>query len=224
MRKAVITGANRGIGLALTKQLVNLNYYVFALCRQSSEELEELDHIHVIEDVDIRDPESIIYASQKINGDRIDILINNAGLLERVEIEMMGQSEIESAKAQFEVNALGPVVLTSTLLSKLQEGSKIALLTSRMGSIDDNSSGSHYGYRMSKAALNMAGRSMAIDLKSRGIAVAILHPGWIQTGMTGYTGHNTPEVAAKQLLERIQELTMDSSGTFWHANGDVLPW
>jgi NAD(P)-dependent dehydrogenase (short-subunit alcohol dehydrogenase family) len=94
-----------------------------------------------------------------------------------------------------------------------------------MGSIADNTSGSSYGYRMSKVALSMAGKSLAHDLKLRGIAVAILHPGLVQTRMTGFTsGGITPEESVKGLLARIDELTLENTGTFWHANGEVLPW
>lgn len=93
-----------------------------------------------------------------------------------------------------------------------------------MGSIGDNGSGGHYGYRMSKAALNMAGVSLAHDLRPRGIAVAILHPGYVRTDMTGGGGHIDPPEAARGLLQRLDELTLESTGSFWHANGERLPW
>ncbi len=100
----------------------------------------------------------------------------------------------------------------------------IRLITSRMGSIADNTSGGYYGYRMSKAALNAAGVSLAHDLKSRGIAVAILHPGFVQTDMTRGGGNVSPESAATRLAERLDELDLDNSGAFWHAEGEILPW
>jgi NAD(P)-dependent dehydrogenase (short-subunit alcohol dehydrogenase family) len=93
-----------------------------------------------------------------------------------------------------------------------------------MGSIDDNSSGGGYGYRMSKAALNMAGKSLAVDLKSAGVAIAILHPGMVRTEMIGGHGQVEPSDAARGLLERIDELTLETTGGFWHANGERLPW
>jgi NAD(P)-dependent dehydrogenase (short-subunit alcohol dehydrogenase family) len=113
--------------------------------------------------------------------------------------------------------------MSQALLGNLRSGSKLALITSRMGSIDDNSSGGYYGYRMSKTALNMAGRSLAIDLQPRGIAVAILHPGMVATRMVGFSGI-APAEAARGLLARIDALTLTSSGNFWHANGEALPW
>ncbi len=98
-------------------------------------------------------------------------------------------------------------------------------MTSRMGSIDDNKSGSSYGYRMSKAALCMAGKSLSIDLKSKKISVAILHPGLVSTRMTGFTSDGiSPEQSVHGLLARIDSLTLQTSGTFWHANGETLPW
>ena len=122
------------------------------------------------------------------------------------------------------VNALGPLRMTYAMLPFLNDGAKIAMMTSRMGSIGDNTSGSRYGYRMSKAALNIASVSLAYDLKPRGIAVGILHPGFVRTKMTGNNGFIDPDEAVTALLTRIDELTLDNSGTFWHSNGNVLPW
>jgi NAD(P)-dependent dehydrogenase (short-subunit alcohol dehydrogenase family) len=126
--------------------------------------------------------------------------------------------------AQFRVNALAPLLLTRALLHRMAPHAKVALVSSRMGSIGDNSSGGFYGYRMSKAALNAAGVSLAHDLKPRGIAVAILHPGAVRTGMTNGQGSIDPEASARGLLKRIDELQLESTGRFLHVNGTVLPW
>ena len=120
---------------------------------------------------------------------------------------------------------MAPLLLTRALLPQLRPGSKLALMTSRMGSIEDNSSGNSYGYRMSKAALNMAGKSLAIDLQPHGIAVAILHPGLVSTRMINFNPQGiSPEQAVQGLLARIDALTLETSGSFWHANGELLPW
>jgi NAD(P)-dependent dehydrogenase (short-subunit alcohol dehydrogenase family) len=153
---------------------------------------------------------------------KVDLLINNAGILRST--GSLPELDARGIRDQFEVNALGPLLLTSALLPSLESGSKVALITSRMGSVEDNGSGGSYGYRMSKAALNMAGKSMAVDLKGRGVAVAILHPGMVRTEMIGNHGQVEPIDAARGLLARIDALTMETSGSFWHANGERLPW
>ncbi|MDX5434571.1 MAG: SDR family NAD(P)-dependent oxidoreductase, partial [Halomonas sp.] len=121
-------------------------------------------------------------------------------------------------------NAYGPLRVTEALLDNLSAGSKIANVTSRMGSIADNDSGGRYGYRASKAALNAFGKSLAIDLKPRGIAVAQLHPGYVQTRMVNFGGLIPPEEAAAGIAARIAALTLENSGGFWHSNGEPLPW
>ncbi|MGC4094116.1 MAG: SDR family NAD(P)-dependent oxidoreductase [Polyangiaceae bacterium] len=114
--------------------------------------------------------------------------------------------------------------MTAAFAPRLASGAKVALITSRMGSIADNTSGAYYGYRMSKAALNMAGASLAHDLLHQGVAIAIFHPGFVRTEMTGNNGGIDPKEAARGLLERIDELTLETSGSFWHMNGEQLPW
>lgn len=158
----------------------------------------------------------------QLQGTPIDVLINNAGIIERVTLAHL---DFDSIQRQFEVNALGPLRITQALLAHLSPSAKVILMTSRMGSINDNSSGGSYGYRMSKAALNIAGKSLAHDLAPQGIAVAILHPGLVQTRMTGFTPSGiTPETAVAGLLARIDALTLATTGTFWHSNGEILPW
>ena len=149
-------------------------------------------------------------------------MINNAGILESTSLENL---DFDSIRKQFEVNAIGTLRLTKALLPNLKEGSKIIVMTSRMGSIEDNTSGGYYGYRMSKVAVSMAGKSLSIDLKPKGIAVAILHPGLVKTRMTGFTNSGiTPKQSVEGLLSRIEELNLENTGTFWHANGEILPW
>jgi NAD(P)-dependent dehydrogenase (short-subunit alcohol dehydrogenase family) len=151
---------------------------------------------------------------------RLDGAILNAGILEADNLESFSA---ESLRRQFELNALAPLLLARALLPNLPAGSKLGLISSRMGSIDDNGSGGYYGYRLSKTALNMAGRSLAVDLKPRGVAVAILHPGMVATRMVGFAGI-PPEQAATGLLAQLDALSLETSGRFWHANGEELPW
>ncbi|MEO1068392.1 MAG: SDR family oxidoreductase, partial [Cyanobacteria bacterium J06638_6] len=213
--------ANRGIGYEYCRQLQQRGDTVIALCRQPSDELQALG-VHIEAGVDITDTDAVANLVQQLQGTAIDGLINNAGILDRVTLDHL---DFDSIRQQFEVNALGPLRLTAALLPHLAPGSKVVLMTSRMGSIGDNTSGSSYGYRMSKVALSMAGKSLAHDLKPRGIAVAILHPGLVQTRMTGFTSHGiTLAESVRGLLARIDGLSLETSGTFWHANGEVLPW
>jgi NAD(P)-dependent dehydrogenase (short-subunit alcohol dehydrogenase family) len=178
--------------------------------------------VQVEEGIDITSDTSVADLKARLGNTAIDVLINNAGILQWVTLDNL---DFDSIRQQFEVNALGALRVTHALLPNLKSGSKIVLMTSRMGSIEDNTSGSSYGYRMSKVALSMAGKSLAIDLKDRGMPVAILHPGLVQTRMTGFTpGGITPEQSVKGLLARIDELNLKNSGTFWHSNGEILPW
>jgi NAD(P)-dependent dehydrogenase (short-subunit alcohol dehydrogenase family) len=221
MATYVVTGANRGIGYEYCRQLKTQGNTVIAVCRTASEELKQLG-VQVEEGIDITSDASVADLQARLGDRAIDVLINNAGIVKRVTIDNL---DFDSIREQFEVNALGALRVTHALLPNLRSGSKLVLMTSRMGSITDNTSGSSYGYRMSKVALSMAGKSLAHDLKGRGIAVAILHPGLVQTRMTNFTsGGITPEESVKGLLARVDKLTLENTGTFWHSNGEILPW
>ncbi len=221
MKKTIlITGANRGIGLAFVRHYLHRGERVLAVCRQSSSELD-VSGAEVFAGVDVADPASITRLQQELKSVVIDVLINNAGILRD---ERLGSIDYATVLEQFDVNTLGPLRVTEALLGNLGKSAKVALITSRMGSIADNTSGGRYGYRMSKAALNIAGVSLAQDLKSRGISVALLHPGYVQTAMVGFGGDISAEEAARRLIVRIDELNLENSGSFWHSNGEILPW
>lgn len=219
MATVLITGANRGIGLELCHQYADRGDDVIAVCRSSCQELEQ-PGITIVDGIDVADDSVIETLRAKLQDQTIDILINNAGLLTH---ESLDDLDLDRMRRQYEVNALGPLRVTLALLDNLHEGSKLLILTSRVGSVGDNSSGGNYGYRMSKAAANMAGKNLAVELKNRGIAVGLLHPGLVATGMTGYTGVST-EHSAGGLIERIDGLNLENTGTFWHAEGEILPW
>ncbi|KZN58522.1 SDR family oxidoreductase [Pseudoalteromonas luteoviolacea] len=216
----VITGANRGIGLEFCRQYSQQGYQVTAVVRQSSKELEALS-VDIISNIDVSREADVMALAQQLQGRNIDILINNAGIFSNESLHDMDFARVE---AQLAVNAVAPVRVTYALQSLLNSGAKVAMVTSRMGSIADNGSGAYIGYRMSKAALNAAGVSLAHELKPRGVAVALLHPGFVQTQMVNYAGDIGPEEAASRLIQRIEELHLTNSGSFWHSNGDVLPW
>ncbi|NGX58575.1 MAG: C-factor [Chlamydiae bacterium] len=217
---AVVTGANRGIGLEFCKQLKAQGYDVIALCRTASPELWTLG-VEVFENIDVTQPQSLQELVDKLPPRRIDLLINNAGILERGDLE---DFNTESLMKQFEVNAVGPLHVTRAILPYLGEGSKIAMITSLMGSIGDNTSGGRYGYRMSKAAMNIAGKSLAHDLKDRGISVIILSPGSVRTDMTNNAGRILPEESIAGLLQEIDKLKLETTGKFVHYDGREMPW
>jgi NAD(P)-dependent dehydrogenase (short-subunit alcohol dehydrogenase family) len=221
MSLSIVTGANRGIGLSLARALARRAGKVVAVCRTRSPALDQLG-VEVVDGVDVTEDAGLARLVAAVGDRDVDLLINNAGIL--LWNDTLDALDVSGIRRQFEVNALGPLRLTAALRPRLRAGSKVGLITSRMGSIDDNTSGGFYGYRMSKAALNMAGRSLAHDLRPAGVAVAILHPGMVKTEMVGAGGQVEPDDAARQLLARLDELTLATSGGFWHANGERLPW
>ena len=221
MSTYLITGSNRGIGLELCKQIIERGDEVIATCREASSDLKNLG-VRIEEDIDISSEDSINNLRQALSGVELDCLIHNAGIYEFNSIDNFDH---ESIIRQFVVNALSPLSMTRALKGLLKKNSKIGFITSRMGSIGDNSSGSSYGYRMSKVALSMAAKSLSRDLLKEDIYVAILHPGLVSTRMTGFTknGISTAE-SANGLLKRIDFLNKNNTGTFWHTNGEILPW
>ncbi len=222
MKTALITGANRGIGLELARQLGDRGYQVIAACRQASPELKALDP-RIEEGIDVTCGKDLNTLADRLRGTRLDLLINNAGVLRSTDFDQL-EDQLDDFRLQYEVNALAPLRVTRALVNHLNDGARVVIITSRMGSIADNTSGGAYGYRMSKAAVNTAGVSLAHELKDRNISVGLLHPGYVRTGMTGNQGFVDADEAATGLIARIDELNLDSSGSFRHANGEELPW
>ncbi len=221
MSTYLITGSNRGIGLELCKQIIERGDEVIATCREASSDLKNLG-VRIEEDIDISSEDSINNLRQALSGVELDCLIHNAGIYEFNSIDNFDH---ESIIRQFVVNALSPLSMTRSLKGLLKKYSKIGFITSRMGSIGDNSSGSSYGYRMSKVALSMAAKSLSRDFLKEDIYVAILHPGLVSTRMTGFTKNGISTVeSATGLLKRIDSLNKNNTGTFWHTNGEILPW
>ncbi len=225
MATYLVTGANRGIGYEYCKQLHDRGDEVIALCRQRSDGLDALG-IRVETGIDISDDDAIAALTQSLKNQPIDVLINNAGIYRQSNLQDLNVAGI---KEQFEINAIAPLKLTQALLPNLKAAkanpAKVTIMTSRMGSIADNTSGGTYGYRMSKVAVSMAGKSLSQDLEPAGIAVAILHPGLVSTGMTNFNSNGiSPKESVQGLLKVIDALSLDNTGTFWHSNGEELPW
>lgn len=216
----VITGANRGIGLAMAESYKKQGQNVYALCRSTSTALNALS-VNVITGVDVATSQGIENMITALNGVNIDVLVCNAGILRD---ESLSDLNLETIREQFEVNAIAPLVVVDALQSNLNTDGKVAMITSRMGSIADNGSGGRYGYRMSKAALNAASMSLSKDLYTSNIAVGIYHPGYVQTDMVNNNGDISSNEAANRIVGLIDKLTLEETGVFKHSNGEVLPW
>jgi NAD(P)-dependent dehydrogenase (short-subunit alcohol dehydrogenase family) len=223
MSTVLVTGSNRGIGLELVRAFKKRGDTVIATCRKSSLELDQLG-VEVLADIDVTSDAAVAGLAKRLGERRIDLLVLNAGILRMDDAQLDAKLDLSTVQEQIAVNAIAPLRLARELVRFLGAGSKIALITSRMGSIGDNGSGGYYGYRMSKAALNAMGVSLARDLQLRKIAVTILHPGMVRTDMTDHVGNVDAPDAARMLIARMDELTLETSGGFWHANGERLPW
>ena len=221
MARVLVTGANRGIGLEFCRQYHLRGDYVLAACREPSADLAALD-VRVIPGVDVASDSDVAKLAADLDGHPIDTLINNAGVLSHETLEDL---DLDRMRKQFEINTLGPLRVTRALLPNLEaaDSPRIGILTSLMGSCADNGSGGYYGYRVSKAGVNAAGVSLARDLASRNIPVVLLHPGMVATAMTGGVGIDV-EPSVTGLISRLDGLTMEQSGTFWHTDGRELPW
>jgi NAD(P)-dependent dehydrogenase (short-subunit alcohol dehydrogenase family) len=193
---------------------------VLAACRVTSTALTDLG-VKVYEGVEVGEDAAVDRLAARLGDTRIDVLINNAGIHSN---ETLDDLNFDRIRKQMEVNAYGPLRVTRALLPHLHKGSKVVIVTSRSGSIGDNGSGRTYGYRMSKAAVNMAGVNLAIDLRPRGIPVLLLHPGMVKTDMGGGPGAVEAKDAAARMVARIDEMSLDSTGKFRHAEGYELPW
>jgi NAD(P)-dependent dehydrogenase (short-subunit alcohol dehydrogenase family) len=215
----LVTGSNRGIGLELCRQYHARGDDVIAVCRSSSPELEELG-ARVVANIDVANGDDVAKLADELTGVELDILINNAGILRPDTIDSV---DFDDMLELYRVNTLGPLRVTRALRKNLGKGSKVGIVTSRVGSIEDNSSGNNYAYRVSKAAANMVGMNLRHDLGTGGIAVALLHPGLVATDMTGGRGVS-PQDAASGLIARMDELNLENTGGFWHAEGYPLPW
>jgi NAD(P)-dependent dehydrogenase (short-subunit alcohol dehydrogenase family) len=226
MKTLLVTGADRGIGEALCVELQERGERVIAACLGDSPTLRARG-VRVEPGVDVTSDTAVGALAERLHDERLDVIVNIAGV---VHGGALGSLDFGKLRHEYEVNALGPLRVTQALLDRLGPGSKVAIITSRVGSIGENFTGGLYGYRMSKAAANMLGICLARDLAKRRIAVICLHPGSVRTEMTrGLTGGVVgdlvePADAARGLLARIEELTIETTGTFRHAIGETLPW
>ena len=220
MSNVLIIGGNRGIGLSLVKQYAARGDKVWSTCRKPGG--ETLKNVTIISGIDTASDDVINNLQNAGLPDKLDIVIVNAGVVAMDKFEDIPKTD--EYTRLFNINAVGPLRVAKALESRLVEGSKFAAVTSRMGSIADNGSGNFYGYRMSKTALNAAMTSLKYDFKKKSVSVAILHPGFVQTDMTSGRGDITADQSAEGLIKRVDETNLENTGTFWHQNGETLPW
>jgi NAD(P)-dependent dehydrogenase (short-subunit alcohol dehydrogenase family) len=219
MARVLITGAESGLGLSLVRAFTEDGDNVSVLCRSASPELNALAPTLYI-DVDVTNPAAINRAADEIGKKPIDILINNAGVMIQDNIDQIDPAAV---RQQFETNALAPLNVLLAFRHRLQAGSRVINISSRLGSISDNVSGDDYGYRMSKAAQNMLTSNLAVELSKEDICVVALHPGIVATGMTEGKGTSADEVA-RDLKKTIERLRQNQSGNFLDRFGEEISW
>jgi NAD(P)-dependent dehydrogenase (short-subunit alcohol dehydrogenase family) len=223
----VITGANRGIGLALARAYLQRGDDVVATARKVKEStvlnnLAQTGKLRVLQ-LDVADAGSVEAFAKELGNVTVDILVNNAGISGGW--DKLDDLDIDNVLQVFNTNAAGTLRVTKALLGRVPKRTgKLIHITSQMGSIDDNTSGGSYAYRMSKAALNMASKSLAVDLAGKGIISVVVHPGWVQTDMGGKSAPMTPEICADNIVKLADRLTMEDTGKFFHSKGTELPW
>jgi len=224
-RSILITGANRGIGLELARQYSASGWHVIGTARAPGEaqELGSLDNTRVLQ-LDVTDQESVTRFADELGETPIDVLINNAGILPMM--NSVPRIDLDLFSHILAVNTVGPVRVTQAVLPNLRKGhlKKIINVTSNLGSIAENTSGQFYGYRESKAALNMFTRSLAAELRDEGFICVVLHPGWVQTDMGGPQAPVPVEESAAGLRKVIDTLALEESGTFRTWRGETMDW
>lgn len=220
----LITGANRGLGLEFARQYKQAGWQVIGTARKpdAATELQELG-VKVVQ-LDVTDAESVARMAEELDGQALDLLINNAGILPAQ--DTLAGADIETVAWTLDVNTLGPMRVTQALLPNLSAGAgkTIVSISSGLGSLELNSDGRFYGYRESKAALNMFTRSLAADLRDDGFIVIVMDPGWVQTDMGGPSAPLTPEQSITGVRAVIDGLTAEDTGTFKKHNGEAVPW
>lgn len=231
MKSVLITGANRGIGLKFVEYYCHKNWNVYATYRDEHhallEKTTQYNHLTLLK-LDVADPLSINKLKQSMTGITLNLLINNAGVHGPRDHEFGHTStkQVEQWQQVLSINSIAPLLVTEALSKNLQFGtpSKAAFISSKMGSIDDNTSGGSYMYRTSKTALNAVVRSLSVDLEKFGISVVALHPGWVKTRMGGENALIDTKTAVEGMAQVIDNLSADNSGEFVNFDGQSLPW
>ncbi len=232
MPNLLATGANRGIGLEFAKQYAVAGWRVFACCRnpEKSGALTQLASQHAgllsVHTLDVTSFEQIDSLAAELASQEIDLLLNNAGVCFDTHNNGFGATDYAAWMRTFRVNSMAPLKMAETFVRQItrSQQKKIVSITSKMGSIADNTSGDYYLYRSSKAALNMVAKSLSIDLAPRGIITAVLHPGWVQTDMGGPNALITVQQSVAGMRRVIAQLAPADSGKFYAYDGKEIAW
>ena len=223
-RTVLITGANRGIGLELSRQYSAAGWNVIGTARkpESAQDLAALGA--EIMQLDVTDPASVERLSRELGARPVDLLINNAGILPMM--PSLAEIDMDDYQRVMDVNTMGPVRVTRAVLPSLRAGQLrvIVNITSTLGSIANNASGGFYGYRESKAALNMFTKSLAAELGPEGFTCIVMHPGWVRTDMGGPSAPTTAQQSVQGIRGVIDGLSRVDNGTFWSFEGEQMPW
>ena len=231
MPSTLITGANRGLGFEFARQYLADGWQVYAACRnpKSASELRRLadasdDKLQILA-LDVIDPVSVQAAAAKLDGQAIDLLLNNAGI-GGPRGQSVGNIDYEAWAKVLNVNTMGPLRVSEAFVDHVAQSERklIVTITSGMGSLADNTSGGAYAYRSSKAAVNMVMRSLAIDLAPRNIACVVINPGWVLTDMGGPHATLTTAESVKKLRRLIETLGPGQSGKFFNYDGREYAW
>ena len=228
MTTVLVTGANRGLGYEFVKQYSENKFDVFACCRNVNEakklkELAEISENIKIYELDVGNVKTIKSLSQQLKNEKIDVLINNAGIYRS---STVGNINYDEWMESFKVNTIAPYQIVENFLEQIinSDLKKVVSITSKMGSIDDNTSGGSYIYRSSKTALNSMMRSLTHDLKNQGVATLTLHPGWVRTDMGGPGGWINAIESVQGMIKQIDKLTIDDSGKYLDYAGKSINW
>lgn len=230
MNTLLVTGSNRGIGLEIVRQYAQLGWRIHACCRQpnNAQELQSLaknNSAIQIHPLDISDETQIAALADELKDSSIDLLFNNAGIYGQQNASF-GNTDSQQWLDCFYINCIAQLKMCEAFVEQVarSQHKTIASMSSKMGSMADNGSGGSYVYRSSKAALNAAMKSVSIDLKPRGIKVAILHPGWVLTDMGGPHAEISTAESVQQMRTTLEKLTLDTSGSFFEIDGSIIPW
>jgi NAD(P)-dependent dehydrogenase (short-subunit alcohol dehydrogenase family) len=228
MPTVFISGANRGLGLEFARQYAADGWTVIATCRDpaSATALAAISGVEILP-LNVTDPDSIAAVAGAIAGRTLDILINNAGIYGSTvgdSAQKLEHMEAGMWRDILETNVIAPFMLTRALLPNLAAGSIVGILSSELGSIAGNSYGEMYGYRSSKTAVNMVGKSLSVDLKPSGIIVVLLHPGWVHTDMGGPAAPVGPVESIAGLRQVLAAATPETTGRFMSWEGREVAW